>query len=240
MQFIDLKSQQDQIRSKIEKRIQNVLDHGKYIMGPEVFDLEEKLSDYVGVKHCISCSSGTDAMLMPLMSWDVGPGDAIFTSPFTFIATTEVIRILGATPVFVDIETDTYNIDPSLLDSQIQRIIKETDLNPKAIIPVDLFGLPANYPEIMKIAQKHNLYVLEDGAQSFGGKIDEGKSCSFGDAATTSFFPAKPLGCYGDGGAVFTDNDELAEKLRSIRVHGKGTHKYDNVRTGRLTTISAV
>jgi len=242
LQFIDLKSQQDQIRSKIEKRIQKVLDHGKYIMGPEVFELEEILSDYVGVKHCISCSSGTDALLMPLMAWNIGPGDAVFTSPFTFIATAEVIRILGATPVFVDIETDTYNIDPSLLDSQIQRIIKETDLKPKAIIPVDLFGLLANYPEIMKIAQKHNLYVLEDGAQSFGGKIDESKSCSFGHAATTSFFPAKPLGCYGDGGAVFTDNDELAEKLRSIRVHGKGTHKYDNVCTGingRLDTIQA-
>ena len=242
MQFIDLGKQQELIKAKIDQRIQAVLKHGKYIMGPEVDELEQKLAAYVGVKHCITCSSGTDALLMPLMAWDVGPGDAVFTTPFTFIATAEVIRLLGATPVFVDIEADTFNIDPTLLDQEIQQIVNETNLIPKAIIPVDLFGLPANYPEIMKISQKHNLKVLEDGAQSFGGDIKGARSCSFGHAATASFFPAKPLGCYGDGGAVFTDNDGLAEKVRSIRVHGKGTHKYDNVRTGingRLDTFQA-
>ena len=242
MQFIDLGKQQELIKDKIDRRIQAVLKHGKYIMGPEVGELEQKLADCVGVKYCITCSSGTDALLMPLMAWDIGPGNAVFTTPFTFIATAEIIRLLGATPVFVDIEAETFNIDPALLDNQIQGIIKETNLIPKAIIPVDLFGLPANYPEIMKIAQKHNLKVLEDGAQSLGGKIKGDKSCSFGHAATTSFFPAKPLGCYGDGGAVFTDDDEFAEKVRSIRVHGKGTHKYDNVRTGingRLDTLQA-
>ena len=242
MQFIDLGKQQELIKDKIDRRIQAVLKHGKYIMGPEVGELEQKLADYVGVKHCITYSSGTDALLMPLMAWKIGPGDAVFTTPFTFIATAEIIRLLGATPVFVDIEADTFNIDSALLNNQIKRIIKETNLIPKAIIPVDLFGLPANYPEIMKIAQKHNLKVLEDGAQSFGGKIKGDKSCSFGHAGTASFFPAKPLGCYGDGGAVFTDDDQLAEKVRSIRVHGKGTHKYDNVRTGingRLDTLQA-
>jgi len=242
MQFIDLGKQQELIKAKIDQRIQAVLKHGKYIMGPEVDELEQKLADYTRVKHCITCSSGTDALLMPLMAWEIGPGDAVFTTPFTFIATAEIIRLLGATPVFVDIEADTFNIDPALLDTQIQRIKTKTNLTSKAIIPVDLFGLPANYPEIMKIAKKHNLMVLEDGAQSFGGDIKGARSCSFGHAASTSFFPAKPLGCYGDGGAVFTDNDELAVKVKSIRVHGKGTQKYDNVRTGingRLDTIQA-
>jgi len=179
---------------------------------------------------------------MPLMAWEIGPGDAVFTSPFTFIATAVVTRFLGATSVFVDIEADTFNINPALIDIQIQRIIKESNLIPKAIIPVDLFGLPANYPAIMKIARQYNIKVLEDGAQSFGGNIGGRRTCSFGHAAAAAFFPAKPLGCYGDGGAVFTDDDRLAEKVRSILVHGKGTHKYDNVRTGingRLDTLRA-
>jgi len=242
MQFIDLKSQQDHIRSKIERRIQNVLDHSKYIMGPEVGELEEKLTEFVGVKHCISCSSGTDALLMPLMAWDIGPGDAVFTTPFTFIATAEVIRLLGATPVFVDIDQQTFNIDWKKLEEKVKEVSKADRLIPRAIIPVDLFGLPADYPQIEKIARKYHLKILEDAAQGFGGKINDRRAGSFGAAATTSFFPAKPLGCYGDGGAVFTDDDKLAEKVRSIRVHGKGTNKYDNVRTGingRLDTIQA-
>ena len=232
MQFIDLKTQQRRIRQDVEKRILNVLDHGRYIMGPEVKELEEQLADYVGVKHCITCSSGTDALLMPLMAWNIGPGDAVFVPTFTFIATAEMVQLLGATPVFVDIEKDTFNMDPLELEKKVSQIVQEGNLNPRAVIPVDLFGLPANYPEIQKIAEKYNLLVLEDGAQGFGGKIDNQKVCSFGEAATTLFFPAKPLGGYGDGGAVFTNNDELAEKLESIRVHGKGSDKYDNIRVG--------
>ena len=242
MQFIDLKRQYKILKEDIDTRIQDVLNHGKYIMGPEVSELEQKLAEFVGVKHCVSCSSGTDALLMPLMAWDIGPGDAIFTTPFTFIATAEVITLLGATPVFVDIDPDTYNIDPNLLDKAIQAVIEKGELIPKAIIPVDLFGLPADYDAIMAIAKKYDLRVLEDGAQGFGGSIHGQKACSFGDAASTSFFPAKPLGCYGDGGAVFTNNDEMYEKLQSIRVHGKGTDKYDNIRIGlnaRMDTIQA-
>ena len=232
MQFIDLKTQQKRIRQDVEKRILNVLDHGRYIMGPEVKELEEQLADYVGVTHCITCSSGTDALLMPLMAWDIGPGDAVFVPTFTFIATAEMVQLLGATPIFVDIEKDTFNMDPLELEKKVSQIVQEGNLNPRAVIPVDLFGLPANYPEIQKIAEKNNLLVLEDGAQGFGGKIGDQKVCSFGDAATTSFFPAKPLGGYGDGGAVFTNDDDLAEKLESIRVHGKGNDKYDNIRVG--------
>jgi UDP-2-acetamido-2-deoxy-ribo-hexuluronate aminotransferase len=240
--FIDLKKQQERIREKIEKRIMNVLDHGKYIMGPEVPELEEKLADYVGVEHCISCSSGTDALLMPLMARGIGKGDAVFTTPFTFIATAEVISMLGATPVFVDIDSRTFNIDPDELVKAINRVKKEGVLKPSAIIPVDLFGLPADYTDIERIAVENDLFLLEDAAQGFGGGISERKSCSFGDAAATSFFPAKPLGCYGDGGAIFTDDDKLADILKSIRVHGKGTDKYDNIRigmNGRLDTLQA-
>ena len=241
MQFIDLAAQQERIRDKIDLRIKEVLKHGKYIMGPEVAELESRLADFTGVRHCITCSSGTDALLMPLMAWGIGPGDAVFTTPFTFIATSEVIRLLGATPVFVDVD-ETFNINPKLLEQAIVRVRKEGLLNPRAVIPVDLFGLPANYPEIEKIAEKYGIKVMEDGAQGLGGEIGGQKACSFGNAASTSFFPAKPLGCYGDGGAIFTNDDELSEKLRSIRVHGKGGHKYDNVRTGlngRLDTIQA-
>jgi len=169
---------------------------------------------------------------MALMAWDIGPGDAVFTSPFTFIATAEVIQLLGATPVFVDIDEGTFNISPVKLDKEINRIKKEGRLTPKVIMPVDLFGLPANYPEIDSISRKYNLLVLEDGAQGFGGSIDGKMTCSFGNMAATSFFPAKPLGCYGDGGAIFTNEDSMAEKLVSIRVHGQGSHKYDNVRVG--------
>ena len=242
MQFIDLKSQYNLIKEDVLNSIETVLDHGQYIMGPEVIELEEKLAQYVGTKHCVSCSSGTDALLMSLMALDVGPGDAVFTTPFTFVATAEVISLVGAIPVFVDIDNRTYNIDPEKLEIEVKRVSEEGNLTPKAIIPVDLFGLPADYESIQTIANEFNLFVIEDAAQGFGGSINGKKSGSFEDVAATSFFPAKPLGGYGDGGAVFTDSNKLAEKLESIRVHGKGENKYDNIRiglNGRLDTIQA-
>jgi len=242
MQFIDLKTQYSRIENDVKSSINRVLEHGQYIMGPEVFELEKELATYVGVNHCITCSSGTDALLMSLMALGVGPGDAVFTTPFTFVATAEVISLVGATPVFVDIDSKTYNIDPQKLAIEVKRISEEGNLIPKAIIPVDLFGLPADYHSIQTIANKYNLYVIEDAAQGFGGSINGKKSGSFGDVAATSFFPAKPLGGYGDGGAVFTNSNKLAEKLESIRVHGKGENKYDNIRiglNGRLDTIQA-
>ena len=242
MQFIDLKKQYSLIKKDVNNRIKAVLDHGQYIMGPEIAELEQSLASYVDVKHCISCSSGTDALLMPLMAWDIGPGDAVFTTSFTYIATAEVISLLGATPVFVDIDINTFNICPDELDKAIKKILKNKKLKPKAIIPVDLFGLLANYKKIEKIASKYNLFLLEDAAQSFGSTLDMKKAGSFGDAASTSFFPAKPLGCYGDGGAVFTNDDSLAEKIKSIRIHGMGKNKYTNVRIGlnaRLDSIQA-
>jgi len=242
MQFIDLKSQYELIKSDVLKSIENVLEHGQYIMGPEVSLLEQKLADYVGSKYCISCSSGTDALLMSLMALDVGPGDAVFTTPFTFVATSEVISLLGATPVFVDIDELSYNISPRLLDEAIRNIEYEKSLNIKAIIPVDLFGLPADYVELRRISAKYDLPIIEDGAQSFGGKIGEKMACSFGHISTTSFFPAKPLGGYGDGGAIFTNDKYLKDKVESIRVHGKSSDKYNNIRigiNGRLDTIQA-
>ena len=242
MQFIDLAKQQSLIKNNLDKRIQAVLAHGKYIMGPEVKEMEAEIAEYVGVKYCVSCSSGTDALLMPLLAWDVGPGDAVFTTPFTFIATAEVIQLLGATPIFVDIDPKTYNIDPVLLDAAISKVMADGQLNPKVIIPVDLFGLPADYAAIEAIGKKYDIKILEDAAQGFGGQIGDRLAGSFGDVAGTSFFPAKPLGCYGDGGAIFTDDDDLYEKLVSIRFHGKGGDKYDNVRigiNGRMDTLQA-
>jgi len=242
MQFIDLKAQQERIRPALDAAIKNVLDHGKYIMGPEVHELEKQLADYVDCKHAIGCSSGTDALLIPLMAYGVGPGDAVFTTPFTFFATAEMIALTGATPVFVDIEPDTYNIDPVKLEEAIEKIKAEGKLIPRGIIPVDLFGLAADYDRIMPIADKHDLFVIEDAAQSFGAEYKGRKAPNLAHVGTTSFFPAKPLGGYGDGGAIFTNDDELAEKMRSILVHGKGTDKYNNVRigiNGRLDTIQA-
>jgi len=218
-----------------------VLDHGQYIMGPEIDELEEKLSNYIGVKHCISCSSGTDALLIPLVAMGIGPGDAVITTPFTYIATVEVIAILGATPIFCDIYDRTFNINPAGLEEAYNDALSK-NLNPKVIIPVDLFGLPARYRLIEEFANEKNLLILEDAAQGFGGKIGDKLAGSFGDVAGTSFFPAKPLGCYGDGGAIFTNNDELAEKMKSIRVHGEGKDKYENDRigiNGRLDSIQA-
>jgi len=243
--FIDLKAQQQAISPQLMDRIARVLTHGQYIMGPEVKELEERLAAYVGVKHAVSCSSGTDALLMPLMAYGVGPGDAIFTTPFTFIATAEVIQLLGATPVFVDIDPQTFNIAPDLLAKAIAGLGQQArtqGLKPRGIIPVDLFGQPADYDRINALAKEYGLFVLEDAAQSFGATWHGKKACSLADVAGTSFFPAKPLGCYGDGGAIFTDNDQLADTMRSIRVHGKGTHKYDNVRiglNGRMDTLQA-
>ena len=258
MEFIDLKTQQARIKDKIQRNIDIVLRHGNYIMGPEVKQLEAKLAAYTGAKHAISCASGTDALLMALMAYGVKPGDAIFTTPFTFIATAEVISLLGATPVFVDIDPKTFNIDPSKLELAI-KALKANDssiyplpnieprtlnieLTPKGVIPVDLFGLPADYDTINSIAKENDLFVIEDAAQSFGAKYKGKMACTLGNINCTSFFPAKPLGCYGDGGMCFTDDDKLAEIMESIRVHGKGGHKYDNVRigiNGRLDTLQA-
>lgn len=247
MQFIDLAAQQKRIRSKIEANIHAVLDHGQYVMGPEISKLEERLAAYCETGHAISCSSGTDALLMALMAHEIGPGDAVFTTPFTFIATAEVIGILGATPVFVDIDQRTFNIDPAKLKNTIIEMKDGSSgsyLDPKGIIAVDLFGLPADYDKIGEIAEKYGLFVIQDAAQSFGAEYKGKKACgrSLADIACTSFFPAKPLGCYGDGGAVFTDNGELAEKMTSIRIHGMGQNKYENVRLGsncRMDTIQA-
>ena len=242
MEFLDLKTQQKRFRKPLEKRINKILDHGAYIMGPEVFELEQKLADYCGVKHAISCSSGTDALLIPLMAWGIGPGDAVFTTPFTYVATAEVISILGATPVFVDVYESTYNIDCDKLEIAINKVIDDGKLKPKAIIPVDLFGLPARYRLIDKIAKKYNLKVIEDAAQSFGGSIRDKKVGMFGDVAATSFYPAKPLGCYGDGGAIFTNDDNLAEECKAIRIHGTKKDKYNSEMiglNGRLDSIQA-
>ena len=239
--FIDLKSQQEKIRIKIDQAIKRVLDHGKYIMGPEVFELEEKLAEFSKVKNAVACSSGTDALLMVLMAKSIGPGDAVFLPSFTYTATPEVVAILGATPIFVDVFSDTYNIDSKNLQQSIC-IAKKNGLEPKAIIAVDLFGQPSDYNALEDVANENNLWILCDAAQSYGGEFFNKRVGSLGHATATSFFPAKPLGCYGDGGAVFTDDDELADIVRSIRLHGKGKHKYDNVRIGlnaRLDTIQA-
>ncbi len=242
MEFRDLKTQYLKNKTAIDSAIQNVLLSSHFIGGEPVSRLEEKLADYVGVKHCITCANGTDALQLALMAWEIGEGDAVFVPDFTFFSTGEVVPWVKATPVFVDVEKDTFNVSVASLEEAIQNVIQEGKLVPKAVIAVDLFGQPADYPEIRKITQKYNLLLLEDGAQGFGGRIGEKKACSFGDISTTSFFPAKPLGCYGDGGAVFTDNDEWAELIRSYKVHGKGTDKYDNVRIGinsRLDTVQA-
>lgn len=242
--FIDLKTQQAQILPALTARIQAVLSHGQYVMGPEVGELESRLAAYVGVKHALSCSSGTDALLMALMAYGVGPGDAIFTTPFTFIATAEVVQLLGATSVFVDVERGTFNLDPEALEKTIRDLAADprSHVRPKGIIPVDLFGQPADYDQINALASRHGLFVLGDAAQSFGATYKGKRTGSLAEVSATSFFPAKPLGCYGDGGAIFTDDDALAEILHSIRVHGQGKDKYENVRlglNGRLDTLQA-
>lgn len=242
MEFIDLKVQYQALKKDIDEGITDVLNCGNYILGEPVKNLEKELAEYVGVKYCATCANGTDALQIALMVFDIQKGDAVFVPAFTFYSTAEVVSLVGATPIFVDVDERTFNLDIKKLEKAIEQVIQEGKLKPKAVIPVDLFGQPANFDEIAKIAQKYNLKVIEDGAQGFGGEIRKKKACSFGDISTTSFFPAKPLGCYGDGGAIFTDDEKLYELILSIRVHGKGEFKYDNVRLGlnsRLDTLQA-
>lgn len=242
MQFRDLKKQYQVLKKDIDEAMVEVATNCNFINGQQVKTLEKELSEYVGVKHCITCANGTDALTMAMMAWNIKEGDAVFVPDFTFFSSGEIVSHAGATPIFVDVDMNTYNISADSLEKEIKKVIDDGKLQPKVIIAVDLFGLPADFKEIRKIAEKYNLKVLEDGAQGFGGSIDGKMACSFGDISTTSFFPAKPLGCYGDGGAVFTDDDEIAALLESIRVHGKGEMKYDNVRVGlnsRLDTIQA-
>lgn len=242
MQFIDLKTQFERIEDDVFSRVSTVLQSQKYVMGPEIAELEEKLAEYAGVRHAISCSSGTDALVIPLMGYDLKATDAVFVPSFTFFASAESITLAGGTPVFVDSDATTFNLSPADLDRAIDETLAEGKLTPRGIITVDLFGQPADYDEILAIADKHGLFVIEDAAQGFGGEYKGAKAGSFGNVASTSFFPAKPLGCYGDGGAIFTDDDDLAELIKSIRVHGQGSDKYDNVRigvNGRLDSIQA-
>lgn len=242
MEFRDLKKQYQVLKKDMEKAILEAAESGAYIMGPLVKSLEKELAEYVGVQHCLTCANGTDALTLALKAWGIGPGDAVFVPDFTFFSSAEVVSLEGATPVFVDVEEETFNIDPIDLEAAVKETIEKGILKPRVIVAVDLFGLPANYPEIRKIAEKYGLLLLEDGAQGFGGTIEGKRACGFGDISTTSFFPAKPVGCYGDGGAVFTDNDEWAALMASYRVHGKGEFKYDNVRIGmnsRLDTLQA-
>lgn len=242
MEFRDLKKQYQVLKPEIDEAVRRVMESGGFIMGQKVSELEQTLAEYVGVKHCVSCANGTDALTLALKVWNIGIGDAVFVPDFTFFSSAEVVSLEGATPVFVDVDDRTFNISVADLEKKIQAVLNDGKLTPKVVIAVDLFGQPADFIEIRKITEKHGLLLLEDGAQGFGGRIFDHKACSFGDISTTSFFPAKPLGCYGDGGALFTDNDEWAALAKSFRVHGKGDSKYDNVRIGlnsRLDSIQA-
>lgn len=243
MQFIDLHRQYNMIDEKVKNGILNVLDHKRFIMGEEVKHLEARLAKYVGVKHVICCASGTDALVIPLMAYGLKKTDAVFVPSFTFFASAESISLAGGTPVFVDCEEDTFNMSIESLKQAIERVKSEGKLDLRGIIAVDLFGLPADFGLIRELADQYGMFLIEDGAQGFGGSINGRKACSFGDVSSTSFFPAKPLGCYGDGGAIFTNDDDIAAKIHSIHIHGQGTDKYDNVRMGlnsRLDTIQAV
>ncbi len=242
MQFIDLGAQRERIGDRLNKAIDRVVSGGRYILGPEVEEFEKKLAAYVGVEHAVACANGTDALHLPLLAWGIGPGDAIFCPAFTFAATAEVVALVGAEPVFVDVDANTYNIDPASLEAAIEMVKAEGRLKPRAVIPVDLFGLTADYDALTEIAEREGLKIVEDAAQSMGA-VQAGRKCgAFGHVASTSFYPAKPLGCYGDGGAIFTNDAELAELLRSLAFHGKGETQYDNVHVGinsRLDTIQA-
>lgn len=243
MQFRDLRAQYAALKPAIDAGIQSVIDSTRFILGEPVTEIEDRLAAYVGRRYCISCGNGTDALQLALMAWGIGPGDAVFTSDFTYFASAGTSSILGATPILVDIDLATYDMSPEALEAQIKRVLAEGRLVPRAVVPVDLFGLPADYDRILPIAKQYGLKVLEDGAQGFGGNIRGKRACSFGDLSTTSFFPAKPLGCYGDGGAIFTDDAELDSRLRSLRCQGKSPQdKYDNLEIGmnsRLDTIQA-
>lgn len=240
MEFRDLGLQYHHLKSEIDSSIAAVLRSGSFIGGKAVRNLEEELSEYVGVGHCVTCANGTDALQLALMVWGVGSGDAVFVPDFTFFSSGEVVSAVGATPVFVDVDPTTFNLSPVCLSDAIGFVESNTELKPRAVIAVDLFGLPADYQQIGQICDEHDLLLLEDAAQGFGGSIGGRRACSFGDIATTSFFPAKPLGCYGDGGAVFTDNEEWASLLRSYAVHGKGSMKYDNIRIGMNSRLDSM
>lgn len=242
MQFRDLKQQYQVLKTEIDSAMIEVATNCNFISGAQVGKLEKELAEYVGVKHCVTCANGTDALSVAMMAWGIKEGDAVFVPDFTFFASGEIVSHCGATPIFVDVDKDTFNISIDSLETAIEKVLKEGKLTPRVIIAVDLFGQPADFEKIKEVADKYELLILEDAAQGFGGEINGKRACSFGDIATTSFFPAKPLGCYGDGGAVFTNDDEIVDLLRSICVHGKGTMKYDNVRIGlnsRLDTIQA-
>lgn len=243
LNFIDLKRQQQEIKQELEQAVLRVMSHGNYILGPEVAELESNMAEYLGIKHVVTCANGTDALVLVLRAQNIGYQDVVFVPSFTFAASAEAVRLVGATPCFVDVDPKTYNIDTNSLLQAIDFIKKEhPELKPKMVMPVDLFGRPCDYDLVNQIAQEHNLFVLSDSAQGFGAEYKAKKSACFADATTTSFFPAKPLGCYGDGGAIFTNDSELCHLLKSLRVHGKGADKYDNVRIGtnsRLDTMQA-
>ncbi len=242
IQFIDLQAQRRRLGEALNAAVLGAIEAGQYIIGPQVGELEKKLAEFAEVKHCVTCANGTDALMIVLRAWGIGPGDAVFVPAFTFAATAEVVALVGASPVFVDVYEDTYNLDPASLEAAISMVKREGKLKPRVVIPVDLFGQPADYTAIESICKREGLKLFDDTAQGFGGLLNGRRAGGIGDAAATSFFPAKPLGCYGDGGAVFTNDDELAKTLRSIRVHGQGSDKYENVRIGvnsRLDTLQA-
>jgi len=240
--FIDLQAQRRRLGAPLEKAVLEAVQGGQWILGPQVTRLEKELAEFAGVKHAIACANGTDALMIVLRAWDIGPGDAVFVPAFTFAASAEVVALVGATPVFVDVLEDTYNMSPASLDEAIATVKREGKLTPRVVMPVDLFGQAADYRALEPICGREGLKMLCDAAQGFGALLDGRRAGGIGDAASTSFFPAKPLGCYGDGGATFTNDDHLNDLLRSIRVHGQGSDKYENVRIGvnsRLDTIQA-
>ena len=247
MQFRDLPKQYKVLKPQIDASLMSVVTSAHFISGPEVKELEKTLAEYVGVKHCITCANGTDAISIAMRAWGIRKGDAVFVPDFTFFSSGECPADEGATPIYVDVDPRTYNLDPEKLEAAVKKVITDGKYQAKAVVAVDLFGLPADYLAIKAICEKYGLLLLEDGAQGFGGSVDGRKACSFGDISTTSFFPAKPLGCYGDGGAIFTDNDEWADLIRSICVHGKDTSnpndpnaKYNNVRLGRNSRLDTL
>lgn len=242
IEFNDLGAQYRHLKPEIDRAIADVIAGCHFISGPQVEELEKELCAYTDRAYCVSTDNGTDALLMPLMAKGIGAGDAVFVPSLTFFASAEVVSLTGATPVFCDVDENTFNMDPDSLERQIEKTAAEGKCKPRAVIAVDLFGLPADFTRIESICKKYDLILIEDAAQGFGGSINGKKACSFGDFSATSFFPAKALGCYGDGGAVFTDDPEMYEMLKSLRVHGKGSFKYDNVRLGlnaRLDTLQA-